>query len=246
MPNLDTHPRATLAGPPSDELLLAAVERAGRHRAPGARPEPRSTAAEQARREAPSVPAAAIWTILEHLAVPRRSKAARGVRARLEVLEAAGSLERSRRGGVQTWRLTSAGCARLRRARRAGEVPRLPESPQHRAWRDARMAATQEIERFRARLRERLREGARLLGAEEPAHSDAWLELGEELQRDCRRLASATHCLREWLEPSDCRSDVDERADAGDGRLDAAERARQRARRAGRRNIRLWADRPGA
>lgn len=226
MPDQDPDPRDALAGPPSDELILAAVERAGRHRA----------------RDTPAVP---VWAILDHLAAPRRSQAARHVRARLGVLHAAGWLESSRSHGVPAWELTGAGRRRLQLARRAEEVPQLPESPQHRAWLGARTAAAQEIERFRASLRERLEEAALLLDADPPPHSDAWFELGEALQRACRRLASASHCLHEWVEPHEDRADVDERREPSDEGLDPAERARRRARRAGRRNIRLWDDGQG-
>ncbi len=222
-------PSATPAGLPTDELVLAAVERAARHRA-GQR--------------AGDTPAIPVWAILEHLAVSPRSATDRHVRSRLGVMQAAGWLERSRRHGVATWELTAAGRGRLRRARRAGGMPALPESPQHRTWQGARTAAAQELERFRAGLRERLDEAALLLDAAQPPHSDAWFELAEELQRACRRLASASHCLYEWVEPDDLRADVDERVDPADERLDPAERARRRARRAGRRNIRLWDDAP--
>jgi hypothetical protein len=51
-------------------------------------------------------------------------------------------------------------------------------------------------------------------------------------------MGSASYCLYEWAEPSDERADVDE--DAGDEALDPRERARRRALRAGRRNIRSW------
>jgi hypothetical protein len=221
MSDLQPQPRATPPGLPPDQLVLAAIERAWRHRAA----------------DGAAVPA---WAVLEHLALPRRSRAARHVRDRLEAMRAAGWLQCSRRHGVPTWELTRAGRARLDRARRAGEVAQLPESPQHRAWRDARAAAAQELERFRARLRERLAEAARQLDADPPAHSDAWLELGEQLQRDCRRVASASYCLREWAEPRDDSADLDEHLDATDYELDPALRLRRRARRSGRRNIRLW------
>ncbi len=226
MPHRDPGPRtgrAPFDGLPSDELTLAAVERAERHRAASPLP-------------------VAIWSILEQLAIARRSGAARRVRERLSALVAAGQLTRARRGGVPTWELSDVGRARLRRARRGGESLELPESPQHRAWRNACAAAALEIERFRARLRGRLDSAAQLLDASPPPHSDAWLTLGEELRHDCRRLASASHCLREWPEPSDDRADLDERSDPGDELLDPADAAVRRARRGGRRNIRLWSD----
>jgi hypothetical protein len=209
--------------PPSIELVLAALERAERHRA----------------RQTPDVPG---FAVLEHLGVRRRSAAARGVRAQLEVLLAEGSLRRSRRHGIQTWVLTAAGRRRLRRARDAGAVPPLPESPQHLAWREARTLAAQEIGRFERSFGECLAEGRRLLDAEPPPASDEWFAIGERLQRGAWRLGSAAHCLREWTEPDDSRADIDQLQGAADAHLDPAERGRRRARRVARRNIRLWRD----
>ncbi len=221
MPDAQRPPRAKSRDRPPDELVLAAVERAGRHQA----------------RETQAVPA---WAILDHLAVAPRSASARHVHSRLAAMHTAGWLERSRRHGVPTWALTARGRRRLRRAQRTGELAVLPESPQHRAWRHARTLGAHEIERFRELLRERLEHAALALDAVPPPHSDAWLELGEALQFDCRRLASASHCLYEWPEPDDAHADVDTHTEAGDERLDPARRALHRARRAGRRNIRLW------
>jgi hypothetical protein len=218
-------PATTPPDPASDELLLAAVERAARHRA----------------RDTPAVP---MWALLEHLAIPRRSVAARHACAKLEALEASGDLQRSRRRGVATWELTDAGLRRLRGDGSVDWGAQLPESPQHRAWRNARALAAQEVERFRAQLRASLEDAARELDAQPPPHSDAWLELGEELQRACRRVASASHCLHEWAEPIDARADLDSHIEASDATLDQGERARRRTRRAGRRNIGLWAQPP--
>jgi len=186
------------------------------------------------------------WTIIDHLAVPRRSAAARSVRLQLELLHETGWLARSRRHGVPTWELTEIGRERLLLELRTGRVAELPESPQHRAWRAARVAATQEIARFRRELQERLAQAASLLDAREPPASDVWLELADELRRASRRLASASYCLYEWAEPDDARADIDERTDDdADAQLDAGERAQRRARRAGRRNIGLWDDGAG-
>ncbi|HYB24158.1 MAG TPA: hypothetical protein VED41_10195 [Solirubrobacteraceae bacterium] len=223
MPDPDSQPRASAPAGPADELVLAALERAARHQA----------------RATEAVP---VWTILEHLDIPRRSPAARHVSDRLAAMQAAGWVERSRRHGALTWELTAAGARRLRRTRQSGELAPLPESPQHRTWRVAHTTADQEIERLRESLRERLADATLLLDAAVRPHSDAWLELGEELQRACRRLASASYCLHEWAEPDDAHADVDERLDPADEGLDAAERAQRRARRAGRRNVRLWND----
>jgi hypothetical protein len=225
MPHRDRPAHPKRPAPPADELVLAAVERAASHQA----------------RDTPAVP---VWTILEHLDVGRRSAAARHVRGRLDAMQAAGLLEHAQRHGVPTWALSGAGLAHLRAARRASLLPPLPESPQHRAWRTARVAAGQEIERFREHLHERLARSARLLDASRPAPSDTWLELAEELQRACRRLASASYCLYEWVEPDDEHADVDEHTEPGDESLGAREQSLRRARRCGRRNIRLWDDGP--
>ena len=209
--------------PPSEAEVLAACERAERHRAG----------------QTPGVPA---WMILEHLAIPRRSAAARAVGRLLRLQLAAGALDRSRRHGREVWTLTSSGSERLALARREQGEPPLPESPQHRQWRNAQTTAAMEIERFRARLRAGLAEAARLLAADPPPHSDAWFELGERLRGDARRLGSASHCLHEWREPEDARADIDEQREPGDRRLGERRRARVRALRAGRRNVRLWQD----
>jgi|HubBroStandDraft_2_1064218.scaffolds.fasta_scaffold00023_20 hypothetical protein len=223
MPEQDREPRTERTEPtgaPCDELILAAVDRAARHRA----------------RDTPAVP---VWAILDHLALPRRSAGARHVRSRLNAMHAAGLLESARRHGIATWELTRAGQRRLQSVLRAGELPALPESPQHRAWRNAHTTAGQEIERFRMRLREQLHEAALLLDAD-PSPSDDWFELADTLQRAARRVASASHCLYEWIEPDDAIADLDDGLDPADEALARSERVRRRALRAGRRNVALW------
>lgn len=220
MQDPDRYPRRVPVEP-SDELVLAAVARAGRHRAG----------------ETAAVP---VWAILEHLDIPRRSAAARRVRSQLQALKEASRLECSRRHGVATWQLTEEGRRRLRRAMRAQEAPALPESPQHRAWRNARTAAGQELARFRAELREQLGAATLLLDADPAPRSDAWLQLAEALSRACRLVGSASHCLYEWSEPDDALADVDEGIDPGDEQRDRDALAHLRALRAGRRNVALW------
>jgi hypothetical protein len=100
-----------------DPLVLAAIDRASRHSA----------------RDDDAVP---FWAIREHLGLAARSHRARLVRSRLRVLESAGLLESGRRHGVPTWAVSHAGREQLVAAQRAGSVPELPESPQHRAWRN--------------------------------------------------------------------------------------------------------------
>jgi hypothetical protein len=206
--------------PPSRELVLTALARACLHRI-GA---------------GPAVPVAAV---VEHLGLPRRSAAARSVRARLDDLTREGTVAISRRRGRAVWELTDAGRLSVAEQRHAYTAA-LPESPQHRAWRRARIMATLELPRFRASLAADLDEAGRLLDAGEASGSDAWLELGERLARRCRLLGSASHCLYEWAEPSDDRADIDEHLGAAELELGSPERERLRARRHGRRNVSLW------
>lgn len=229
MAESDSRTRPRRVEPPSEELLLAAIERAARHRTADA-------------------PGAPIWAILEHLAIAKRTAAARHVRARLEALEADRSLERARRYGVIAWALTERGRQQLARARTASKVGELPESPQHRDWRDAQAIAERELGRFACELGTQLEDVSQLLlalDAEPPPHSDVWLERGEALRHACKRLAAASHCLHEWHEPDDSHSDIDDRAEPADAQLDPREQAARRALRAGRRNVRRWASDAG-
>jgi len=207
----------------SDELVLAAIQRAAHHRA-------RTTAA---------VP---VWAICAHLDIPRRSGAARRLRIRLDVLHAAGLIALSRPHGIQAWALTRDGTRHLQRERRAGRVPELPESPQHRAWRDARTAANQHINRFRDELKNELQ--AALTQLDSNPDSDRLYQLAEHLDHNARRLASATYCAREWAEPGDAHPDIDSYGNPTDQGHDPAEQQRRRTRRHGRRNLGLWTPHP--
>jgi hypothetical protein len=195
-----------------DVTVLAAIDRAERHRG------------------RPGVP---VWLIFEHLSIPRRS---RRVRVQLQALVRDGAIEQRRAHGVDIWALAPSG---RRRLRGAGRVD-LPESPQHCQWRNARTLAAQEIERFRAAMRDLVTEASALLG--DTSGSDAWFELADRLHSAARRLGSATYCLHEWMEPDDDRADIDDHVSPADLALDTRERERRQARRAGRRNTRLWSD----
>jgi hypothetical protein len=195
-----------------DVTVLAAIDRAERHRG---------------RQGVP------VWLIFEHLCIPRRS---RRVRAQLQALVQDGAIEQPRAHGVDVWALAPGG---RRRLQGAGRVD-LPESPQHCQWRNARTLAVQEIERFRAAMRDAVTEAGALLGS--TPGSDAWFELAERLQRAARRLGSATYCLHEWMEPDDDRADIDDHVSPADLTLNPRERQQREARRAGRRNTRLWSD----
>jgi hypothetical protein len=206
----------------TDELILAALSRAETHHGYQSAPD---------------------WEVLEHLSLARRSKKARLVKARLPELAEAGFLSQSRRHGVAVWASTAK--TRKRLAQVPDEVMRsLPESPQHRRWREARDVAEQEIEGFYLSLRDGVDAAADLLSMPMPpgASSDEWFALGERLHRACRQLGSATHILHEWAEPTDDKADHDEHSEPADTGLTPDERRRREARRAGRRNHRLWHD----
>ncbi|HEX4466305.1 MAG TPA: hypothetical protein VH025_03895 [Solirubrobacteraceae bacterium] len=215
-----------MTDPPIDQpidrqMVLAAVERAVLHRA----------------RTEDSVP---VIAVLARLHVARRSQQARAVLELLRELSEQGALELGRRHGLMSWSLTARGRRRLHSARSAGRAPQLPESPQHRAWRNGRSLATHEIGRLRAALAAAAAEVPALLEAAPPTPSDAWFELAARLQRMTWLVGSASHVLYEWPEPDETRADLDAREDHGDADLPADERARRRARRAGRRNVALW------
>lgn len=212
-------PRRTDASPSDefpDDLILAAIDRAIRHRS------------------GRSVP---YWVLFDHLAVRSRSKQARHVRARLTALSENGSITQSREHGVQVWALTSKGKRRVRRASKTADL--LPESPQHQEWRSARTAAGDSIEEFHKRLQETLTEAMSALAAPDTT-SDDWFALKDRLEGDARRLAATTYCLREWPEPDDARADVDELTSPADEGLSAQERKHREGRRVGRRNPLLW------
>jgi len=198
MPTTDPNP-----GSPSPDLLLAALDRAERHsRTP----------------DQPGVPKS---LIAAHLGLPHTSWTTRRVRPALESLEADGLIEQLRRHGVMLWTPTSKGRRRLSASQRVGRVA-LPESPQHRAWREAYAAAEGRIAEFHAGLRDELAEATALLDGGAKTDSDGWYALGTAIKRGCERLGSATYCLYEWPEPDD---------DAADGAPPHV---------APRRNIRLW------
>jgi hypothetical protein len=205
--------------PVSDDVVLAAVERAERHR----------------EREGDGV---MMSDIVEHLGFVHGSWTTRRLRPQIEVFIAAGLLVRSREHGVTVWGLTSSG---RKRVARVGESVVLPESPQHRVWRHARTLAAERINGFRGQVRSVLEETTGALDADGVC-SDAWFALAERLESACCQLGSATYCVSEWAEPDDASPDVDDRTEPIDGKIDPDELGGVRYRRVGRRNVWKWAD----
>jgi hypothetical protein len=179
--------KATPIKLPSDELLLAAIERAERH---------------GARRGVP------LALVKEHLGLPSGSWSSHQLRPQRDRLEATGLIEQFRTCGVLVWSLTDSGHRRLATVRRSRAIPLLPEAPQHRAWREARAAAGEHVDEFREELRRVLGDATGLLDADETASSDTWQAIGQRLKHACGRMESASYCLHEWQEPDDSRTDI--------------------------------------
>ncbi|HEY0517416.1 MAG TPA: hypothetical protein VGD00_09870, partial [Solirubrobacteraceae bacterium] len=178
-----------------DEVVLAAVARAALHRV------------------GHDDDGATLRDVRAHLGIAARTAVAVALRARLTELERRRLLASRSERGVAVWAPTPAARRLLSLARAEGREPRLAESPQHADWRRARTLARLEIGRLAADLRDSLGSCEQLLARLDgpPArapHSDEWFALADRLRRDCRRLGSAQHCLREWHEPDDARADV--------------------------------------
>jgi hypothetical protein len=113
---------------PGGLVVLAAVDRAERHN--------------------PINPGTPVWEILEHLDIPRRTRRARQAKARLAELVEEGLLDYFRRRSIPVWNLTPEGRKQLTQADARGRVPVLPESPQHKNWRQARALAEETQQRY--------------------------------------------------------------------------------------------------
>lgn len=175
--------------PISDDLLLAAIERAECHQDPERRPGVR------------------VSTVKRHLGLPHHGGTTRRLRPQLQALERAELITQFRRKGSDVITLTDEGRRRLDAIR--GEIT-LPEAPQHQVWREAQLAASERIVGFRGDLRGALDEAIALLDADHEADSNTWFEFSERLRHSGRLLASAIHCLREWPEPDDSHIDKDD------------------------------------
>lgn len=200
-------PASNSTSEPSDDLLLAALDRAERH----------------LRREGRGV---LLGILKDHLDLPRHSGTTVRLRPTLDRLQQAGLIQYRRHNGLKLWTLTASGHARLNEAQQAGTLGSLPESPQHRAWAQARLVATERLPEFRADLRRLLDQADAMLDSE-TSGSDAWFELTDRLHEACWRYAAATYITSEWAEPDDAHPDLDTHRDrrnihAWDSRCDSA------------------------
>jgi hypothetical protein len=206
------------AHPVSDALVLAATERAERHR-------PRDE------------PGVMLGDVFAHMGFVYNGAATRQLRPRIDTLLSTGALEQTRRHGVNLLVLTNTGRRRLAQAGREGETTGLPESPQHRKWRHSRSIAAERIDSYRQQLRALLVEADALLDPGAQAGSDSWFCLAKRLSAPATGIGAAIYCLMEWPEPDDARPDVDDYRDPDDENLDPEERNRRRSLRMGRRNV---------
>lgn len=181
--------RASQWQPPSDALVLAAVDRAHRHRF----------------RDDLQVRLADVAAHLGMSWGPHTSRRLRPIVDRLT--DERGWLKRSRRQRRDGWRLTDAGAEALSRALLDGAAEELPESPQHREWRTAREHARARIDGLKNELGERLAALNALLDAEHPPPATELLAFAEPVKELIEAVAIAHYCLYERAEPDDACND---------------------------------------
>lgn len=192
---------------PSKELVLAAIERAERHRIRHTDPD-----LDRGRPERPGVP---LSIVKEHLGLAPGGWTTIRLRPHWNELKEAGLIAQSRRNGFDVWTLTSAGQQQLDAIRDAGTLGALPESPQHRHWREAHDIAGRRIGQFRDHLEQVLHEAIGVLDAHDQPNSDGWYAQSQQIRDAYERVESASHCLNEWPEPDDSRADIAPRWRAG-------------------------------
>jgi hypothetical protein len=182
---------------PPDIVILAALERAARQEQ-----------SDEVRTE----------TVIEHLGFAPEEGVLGPLRHRLDNLRNDGNLTRAARDGSEGWVLTSEGRKLLDESYAAEEVGELPESPQHRSWREARVQAALRIEGFQGEVTTVLEKATDLVNEPLRPHSSKWFALGQQLSLAVWRLGSAIHCFQEWIEPDDDVPDVDENPGPSPGR----------------------------
>lgn len=156
-----------------------------------------------------------LTTVKEHLGLATGGWTTIQLRPTWQGLEDAGLIEQARVRGSTVWTLTSAGKKRLEAVRRAGRLGALPESPQHRRWREAHAIAGKRIDEFREHLRLVLHEAMGVLDDHDQPDADGWDVLSQRIRNALERVESATYCLHEWPEPDDSAPDAPPRWRAG-------------------------------
>ena len=159
-----------------------------------------------------------VFVVAEHLGFEPTAKTTAALHPRLEDLRRGGWLSRSEKQDREHWSLTAAGREEPTKRREESTVGELPESPQHRAWRKARVAAALRIDGFKGDMGDALEAADGVLARYGEPASAEWFSLAKRLSAAAWRLGSANHCLYEWMEPEDGEPDVDERPGPAPGR----------------------------
>jgi hypothetical protein len=194
-------------GPPaavSDERLLLAIGRARDHADPG---DERRVHRKR---------------IAEHLGFAHSSTTTKLLQPQLEAMEGEGLLEAVRSRGADYWRLTPKGSRRVGSLRKSKRSESLPESPQHREWRQAKEVAQAQLPEIMEDLHADLERGLELGNSSfhRFAGGDVSLSdlrrLGVRLKTDFSLFATGLYCLFEWSEPSDAKRDPKRNPSYGD------------------------------
>jgi DNA-binding MarR family transcriptional regulator len=151
--------------------------------------------------------------IANHLGWRWSGVAARGLYPHLERLASAGQLApvepSPRKRSHQQWRVTAAG---RRRLASAGPI-HLPESPQHRRWRQDRDVAAWALDAVRSQAWDVIEEVSDLLSGPEgdlPTLGDDFVKgLTRRFEKSFRATGLALRMYEQWAEPSDLAADDD-------------------------------------
>jgi hypothetical protein len=184
--------------PVPENLVLAAVERAQHHESRCGGP-------------------ISMTRIAQHLGFAPGAYTTRNLRPLLGALVQAGALQHLRRFSRDHWALTSAGRRRVSRLRTREEQLELPESPQHRLWRQQHTRAVEGMDEYCRRLREALEQAAAMID-DERVDSESWLTITKRLKVRSEVFGSAIYCAREWAEPDDGERDAEDQRTLEDRR----------------------------
>jgi len=154
-----------------------------------------------------------VWLseVSEHLGLSWHGATSRRLQPIMTQLVDRGLVRHSNKGSI--WALTDTG---YRQAQRVTVL--LPESPQHRLWRQACELATEHHPRMRQRFITAVKAACDLINAEEPAAPSSWIDCKHELEHACEALAQVAYILNR-AEPDDATPDLDSRAQPAGARL---------------------------
>jgi hypothetical protein len=152
--------------------------------------------------------------IVAHLGLDWHSGNARRLKGQLEALRAEGCVEIEEKMPFRSIvALTLRGHDRLQLARRQ-KVPEampeaLPESPQHREWREARAVAEEREDEIRSLATDAVHEAQTALLKPAADSADELMAIGDRLHRVFWRFASVVYVRQDWAEPDERSRDED-------------------------------------